>query len=576
MQVRGNFGNSGAGQQGGSTGPGLRTDSPLLPPLRDIDGLERAVQGSLRLPSVAAKGATVVDGSRTAPSPSSPQASDPKELGVNFPSQDGRRGSTTTAKAILSDAAKDVSPSLAQRIRDTHNWRADYVGPCRDLVAEAARSPRHAASIANNGLTSSYEQMVFVTDGGETSIDSAMSAGTGTLFGDVVVTGETAFSGGGFVLPYQGGQLQGSDVRSQARRWAERGVVEPSLVTALSNLEDHPEWLDLRGVHVVLLGAGAEMGPLEHLLRWGADVWAVDLPRPQVWERIIRAVKDTPGRLHIPVPSHRKLPDPQDLKGLAGIAGANLISDTPGIAAWLGDLPDGAVLGTYGYADGGLHVRLSVAADALGQALRRARPNLVLAYLATPTDAFAVPADALAMARDRWEGNKSARFWRLPLKPLQLFQPAFQTTVFNQNGDEVGIADCIVGQQGPNYLLAKRLQRFRAVAARSAGQRVSLNVAPPTRTYSVIKNRALAAAYAGARTFDIEVFEPDTSNALMAALLARDLADPESATSPQVDLANPMDLFGDAANHGGLWRAAYDPRSVLGVAALLGMFEQKA
>ncbi len=52
---------------------------------------------------------------------------------------------------------------------------------------------------------------------------------------------------------------------------------------------------------------------------------------------------------------------------------------------------------------------------------------------------------------------------------------------------------------------------------------MSLKVAPPTRTRSVLKNRALAAAYAGAHRFGIEVFEPGTSNTLMAALLVHDL-----------------------------------------------------
>ena len=89
-------------------------------------------------------------------------------------------------------------------------------------------------------------------------------------------------------------------------------------------------------------------------------------------------------------------------------------------------------------------------------------------------------------------------------------------------------------------------------------------------------NKALAAAYAGADRFGIEVFDPDTCNTLMAALLVRDLRDPSSLTNPATAAANPMDLFADAANHGGLWRAAYDPRSVLGVAAVIGMFVRGA
>ena len=54
------------------------------------------------------------------------------------------------------------------------------------------------------------------------------------------------------------------------------------------------------------------------------------------------------------------------------------------------------------------------------------------------------------------------------------------------------------------------------------------------------------------------------------------LRNPASTANPATPLANPMDLYAQAANHGGLWRAAYSPRSVLGIAALLGMFESRA
>ena len=120
-------------------------------------------------------------------------------------------------------------------------------------------------------------------------------------------------------------------------------------------------------------------------------------------------------------------------------------------------------------------------------------------------------------------------------------------------------------QQGPNYALAKRLQRWRATSARQAGTTVSMNVAPPTRTRSVVKNRALAAAYAGAHRFGVEVFEPATSNVLMAALLVHDL---HTDGGPRHE--HPWQDEAYAAAHGGLWRTAYAPRSALGLAALLG------
>jgi hypothetical protein len=112
--------------------------------------------------------------------------------------------------------------------------------------------------------------------------------------------------------------------------------------------------------------------------------------------------------------------------------------------------------------------------------------------------------------------------------------------------------------------LAKRLQRWRAAVAREAGTTVSLNVAPPTRTRSVMKNRTLAAAYAGAHRFGVEVFEPATTRVLMAALLVHDLQ-----VAAPVHPYPWQDEAWDAA-HGGLWRMAYAPRSALGLAALLG------
>ena len=93
---------------------------------------------------------------------------------------------------------------------------------------------------------------------------------------------------------------------------------------------------------------------------------------------------------------------------------------------------------------------------------------------------------------------------------------------------------------------------------------MSLNIAPPTRTRSVVKNRALAAAYAGAHRFGAEVFEPATTRTLMAALLVHDLNAPGAAH------AHPWQDEAHAAAHGGLWRIAYAPRSALVLAALLG------
>ena len=124
--------------------------------------------------------------------------------------------------------------------------------------------------------------------------------------------------------------------------------------------------------------------------------------------------------------------------------------------------------------------------------------------------------------------------------------------------------------------MAKRLQHWRAFQCLRDGRPVSLNIAPATRTQSVLRNRLLAAAYAGAGRFGVEVFEPATSTALMAALLVHDLRNPAALGQPGIAPVQPLDLLTTKAVHGGLWRAAYSPRSVLGVAALLGVFDLRS
>ena len=47
------------------------------------------------------------------------------------------------------------------------------------------------------------------------------------------------------------------------------------------------------------------------------------------------------------------------------------------------------------------------------------------------------------------------------------------------------------------------------------------------------KNPLLAAAFRGAGTFGVEVFHPDTTNALMAALWVHDLRNARSVAHPE-------------------------------------------
>ncbi len=505
--------------------------------------------------------------------------------GVAFPEGgDGRRSTSATGRAVFADCIRAVDPEIAARIEHTSDWRGGYIGPLRDISLASAIDGAAALSVSRDGLDSAHRRFVFGRDGEQLLLWEAMRRWNQPGFGSVTVRG-SAPREMELTLPYRGRRLFGDDLRRQIDTWIENGIAEPGFAAALTLVLDNPDWLDLGDVDIAVLGAGAELGPTRSLLRWGARVHAIDLPRPDLWERLISTTRGTAGSLRIPIAldPEGKPPffvdgfvHPEDDATVAARAGADLLRRTPEMLTWLDQIDQPFVLGTYAYADGAAHVLLSMASDAIVTELTTRRDDVTLAYLATPTDVFMVPLSAVEMSRERWDARGLSGLLQTPLRLLRQFEPNYPRTYTALDGTEFGLNDSLVPQQGPNYALAKRLQRWRGLVARADGIPVSINLAPATRTHSVVKNRALAAAYAGAGRFGVEVFDPATSTTLMAALLVHDLRNPTAAANPSTQLANPMDLFAAAANHGGLWRAAYSPRSVLGIAALLGMFEARA
>ena len=427
-------------------------------------------------------------------------------------------------------------------------------------------------AIARDGLDSLHARMRVAAPGGdEAGLGSLLTApgrhrlATATVHG--VGEAETEFS-----LPYHGERLRGDTLARRLDAWAAAGIIEPTCADAIRAVAAHPEWLRLPGQTVAVLGAGAEIGPLPVLLGWGARVAGVDLPHPALWDRVLRTAHGSGGTLLVPVaappaghdgPGEEGAGDMPGEETLAGRAGLDLVSDVPAAADWLAGMGGPLVLGNYVYANGAANVRVSAAVDALTVRLQAARDDVALAFLATPTDVYAVGADAVAQsARAYAARSRGAKLAGRPLRTLsggRLLRRAYLP------GTDPGINDSLVAQQGPNYALAKRLQRWRAALARDGGATVSMNVAPPTRTRSVVQNRMLAAAYAGAHRFGVEVFEPATTTVLMAALLVHDLH-----TGGGPAHAHPWQDEAYAAAPGGLWRIAYAPRSALGLAALLG------
>lgn len=466
----------------------------------------------------------------------------------------GHRSSSALGRAVVADALRRVDPLGALDAEREAAWRGGYPRHLRRVLEAGLTSRQAALTIATAGLRALHERLrVQDADGTERPL-AALTVGSGPAPDTVELAGSGA-PDPKLSIPYRGERLRGAGLEARLDAWTSAGVIEPSAAERVRLVMAHPEWLRLGGRTIVVLGAGAEMGPLHALLRWGARVAAVDLPSPEIWRRLAAAARAGAGTLLAPVAAGTA--DPER-------TGLDLLHDVPAAARWVGALDGELVLGNYVYADGVTNLRLSAAVDALTVHLLEHRTDLAPAFLATPTDVFAVPAEAVAQALRAYdERSVAARLLGRPLRTVSAGRLLRRQYV---PGIEPAIHDALVPQQGPNYALAKRLQRWRAMLARDAGRTVSMNVAPPTRTRSVLKNRALAAAYAGAHRFGVEVFEPATANTLMAALLVADL---HTGGGPAHE--HPWQDEAFAAVHGGLWRGPYQPRSALGLAAVLGV-----
>ncbi len=333
-----------------------------------------------------------------------------------------------TGRAILADSVRGVDPLLAARIEHTDDWRHGYLTPTKDAVLVAAENPQAAARMAAEGLASAYRRFQFSRGGSLGTLDSALTAqgrlGTATIRGRS--PGETGFS-----VPYRGQRLFDGDLRAQLDQWVQAGIAEPDFAASLNLLLDNPDWLDLSDLEIAVLGAGAEMAPTRSLLRWGATVHAIDLPQTATWTRLIAIARATSGTLHIPLaPSEddHSVVHPDEDHVIAELAGVDLLTDTPEIAQWLARGDGLLTVGSYAYADGAKHVRLSVAVDVIVESLRRSGRPLQLAYLASPTDVNLVPIASVEESQRRWRTRGVNTVLQLPMRMARKFEPNYSSS----------------------------------------------------------------------------------------------------------------------------------------------------
>jgi len=497
--------------------------------------------------------------------------------GIQFPLDDkGRRSSAAIGRGILAAALRVLDVPSADACLAERDWRHDYPRHLRRLVELQAAQPQATVASCRAGLDAAWQALEFVREGRSMPLHQAMATPPTPGLRSLYLRGGGDSAPARWEVPYKGRRLSGDALARRIDAWLASGIIEASNAEALHLARTHAEWFDLSDRHLVLLGAGSEAGPLDWLARWRANIVAVDLARPAAWKKIAQHVRA--GNASLVAPAAAGAGPSGDAAAELASAGADMLTQTPEIAAWLMQLKQPLDLFCIAYLDGEKHLRVSLAMDAIGAAACAADARCTRAWMATPTDVFSVPqarAEAVMAAyAERGMLKRLAQAGARAGSGGRSFAPHIEALVEASDGQRWGVVDCLVVEQGPNYALAKRLQQWRALVARAEGRVASINVAPSTTTASVLSNPALAAGFRGAKAFDIEVFAPDTTHALMAGLWVHDLRNPQSSAQPAVSLAHPLQLLVQGANHGGLWRVPYLPRSVLPFAALLGLMKR--
>ncbi|PJI30073.1 hypothetical protein [Acinetobacter pseudolwoffii] len=496
--------------------------------------------------------------------------------GLQFPLQSNQQkpSSSKTGRTIIAAALSNVNQHSAAQAQSEKNWRKQYTVHFKQLVEQGLSSPEASLKIAEDGLAQAHQTFEFYRDGQKHLLKDTLTLPADQLH-SFKLTGSSQAAPEWYV-PYHGQKLQGDALLEQIERWESQGIVETSHANALRECVARPEWFDLSDRTMVLFGAASEAGPLTWLAKWKANIVAIDLPNTRVWGKIIDTISQGNATLYAPCTEALAEDTPDDV--LKEKLGANLLTRIPEIAKWLLQFEPDLDLAAIAYLDGEKHVRVSMAMDAIMQHVSQHKANTSLMYMCTPTDVYAVPAEVIEASKEKYaERSKVQTLISKGVSTLSrqyFFQKNGHELI--QSGDQAyGICDCLVVEQGPNYALAKRIQQWRATLARAQGQRVSINIAPSTTTYSVTKNPLLKAAFNGASLFDVEAFAPETTNAIMAALWIHDLRNPESVANPEVKLNHPLELMMHGANHGGLWRVAYLARTALPFAALYGFATEK-
>jgi len=471
-------------------------------------------------------------------------------VGVQLPISSGtKRSSTAFNKNVWIAAAKAVgADAFAEKILKEKDWRWNYM----PYIAESMRvgsKPEDTMKMAEAAWKYVYENIEYYPEVGAKPITLLQAMDypnknaafeTGTLGGSGKLEKE-------FFLPFEGKTLRGAAAAKQIKDWTAGGVIEADTAEALLPMCESSDFIKNLGNKVfVLLGGLSEMGPLQRLLSWGATVVALDFHAPPLQERLMKIANEYGGTLIVPLkPGTMNLDKSQWAKN----AGCDLLKDFPEVADWLVNLlPEKEmIIGSFCYLDGERFIKIVSTMDAIASTVVQKRSTKTsLCYYATPTDCHLVMPEAVTASKSQSHSGLAGILASILCKPGYSSKDVV--------GD-IPFTNSLVPRQGPNYALAKRLQTWRAVNFRKNGVTVSLNVAPTTKTVSVMKNKIFAFTMAGMLAFKpMYPFDTETTKSVMTGLLINDICNSKSSANPNANLDHPLQLLQKTQVHGGMYR----------------------
>ncbi len=469
-----------------------------------------------------------------------------------------RIGSTVLARNILLAATQDVDAELNLKIQQVKNWRKEYLGVYRSLAKTEFYQEQNGLEIARIGLDLLAKS---IRDDSGRDLNQIVEAGwVGAAEVETFIVSGTS--------PLRSLSITGiSSLTDAAQIWAHEKLAEPGVIGSFKFLDAHkklPIAMDL----LIALAGGAEYAPTKHWLAVGGTVAVVARSNPARWLDLINHARNSGGTLLVPVLKSRVPESAIALtdEAIAQNAGLDICDDAEALAGWVAALAitrkERIVLGQYAYAPGAKHILVQAVQDALAAKICEKLPanRVALAWLATPTDSTAVPAEVLQDAFDRYASRSPEIKLRDFVLGMRKTNGEFFDTRF---GEKLSLIDPTTTLQGSSYALAKRSQRWRAYLANSQGVKVSYAIAPPARTESVFSFRVLRATFRGAPTFGVQAFTVKDAAVAATGLLIRDLHGPMPHRGSTA-------LHTESAIHGGLWRLIYLPKSVWNKATLIG------